>query len=237
MPFEPIPPRRLFRRIAEQIAALIAAGELPPGSRLPAERELALRLQVSRPSLREALIALEIEGLVEVRGGSGIYVRGTRAGPPPLGHDAPGPFDVLGARLAVEPECAALAARNADAAGRAAVAEAFDRLRVGRIARRADPDADGAFHIAIAEAAGNAVLARIVASLWQDQASPLEGRLQDLAVTPARRRANIGEHRAIARAILARDAAAARAAMRRHLLAVRRARLADLTSDRGRPPR
>ena len=84
MPFEPIEPKRLYRRIAEQIAALIDAGELPPGSRLPGERELAQRLTVSRPSLREALIALEIEGRVEVRGGSGIYVaRPARSGVAP----------------------------------------------------------------------------------------------------------------------------------------------------------
>ena len=112
MPFEPIPPRRLFRRIAEQVAAMIEQGELPHGSRLPAERDLAERLQVSRPSLREALIALEIEGLVEVRGGSGVYVRGRRAGAGPSPQEAPGPFDIIGARLAVEPECAALAARR-----------------------------------------------------------------------------------------------------------------------------
>jgi imidazolonepropionase len=112
MPFEPIEPRRLFRLIAEQVATMIQRGDLPPGSRLPAERELATRLGVSRPSLREALIALELEGLVEVRGGSGVYVR-----PPPLaapleGADAPGPFDILEARARLEPDCAALAARH-----------------------------------------------------------------------------------------------------------------------------
>jgi DNA-binding FadR family transcriptional regulator len=228
MPFEPIPPRRLFRRIAEQIASMIAAGELPPGSRLPAERDLAHRLQVSRPSLREALIALEIEGLVEVRGGSGIYVRGRRAHAVPTSPDAPGPFDILAARLAVEPECAALAARHAGPAGREAVSGALARLRADRAARRSDHDADRAFHVAIAEASGNAVLARIVAGLWQEQASPVSDRLEDLAVTPARRRENLGEHRAIAEAIVAADPAAARAAMRRHLQAVRRARLAGL---------
>jgi DNA-binding FadR family transcriptional regulator len=112
MPFEPIEPRRLFRRIAEQLAAMIARGDLPPGSRLPGERDLAMRLNVSRPSLREALIALELEGLVEVRGGSGVYVRAPAPKPPGAAADAPGPFDVLEARAVVEPECAALAARR-----------------------------------------------------------------------------------------------------------------------------
>jgi DNA-binding FadR family transcriptional regulator len=227
MPFEPIEPRRLFRRIAEQLAAMIARGDLPPGSRLPGERDLATRLNVSRPSLREALIALELEGLVEVRGGSGVYVRAPAPKPPGAAADAPGPFDVLEARAVVEPECAALAARR-DAAARSAVAEAFARFAASRAAGLSDDEADRAFHLAIAEASGNAALARLVALLWRDQGAPLASRLTDLSVSPARRRDNLAEHAAIAEAIAAGDSTAARAAMRRHLAAVRRARLAAL---------
>ncbi|HEV7263352.1 MAG TPA: FCD domain-containing protein [Falsiroseomonas sp.] len=227
MPFEPIEPRRLFRRIAEQIALMIARGDLPPGSRLPGERELAQRLAVSRPSLREALIALELEGLVEVRGGSGVYVRAPAPQPHAPDADAPGPFDVLEARLLVEPECAARAARR-DPPARASVAEAFARLAAARAAGRRDEEADRGFHQAIAEASGNTALARLVAALWQDQTAPLASRLTDLAVSPARRGDNLAEHAAIASAIAAGDAASARAAMRRHLSAVRRARLAAL---------
>jgi GntR family transcriptional repressor for pyruvate dehydrogenase complex len=230
MPFEPIEPRRLFRRIADQIAAMIERGDLPPGGRLPAERDLAARLNVSRPSLREALIALELEGLVEVRGGSGVYVR-TRAQQhrAPEG-EGPGPFDVLEARAVVEPECAALAACR-DASVRAAVAEAFAQLAVLRAAGQAGDEADRAFHFAIAEASGNVALARIVASLWRDQGAPLSSRLTDLAVSPSRRRDNLAEHAAIAQAIAAADPGAARTAMRRHLAAVRRARLAALEGE------
>jgi GntR family transcriptional repressor for pyruvate dehydrogenase complex len=74
MPFQSIEPRRLYRQIADQIRALIKRGEYAAGSRLPPERDLARQLGVSRPSVREALIALEVEGLVDVRIGSGIYV-------------------------------------------------------------------------------------------------------------------------------------------------------------------
>ena len=70
-----IEPKRLYQSVASQIVKLIKEGEFPPGERLPAERELALKLGVSRPSLREALIALEIGGQVEIRIGSGVYVR------------------------------------------------------------------------------------------------------------------------------------------------------------------
>src|SRR4029079_10880546 len=75
VPIHAIEPRRLYRQIAAQLRALISAREYPVGSRLPPERDLSVQLGVSRPSVREALIALEVEGLIEVRMGSGIYVR------------------------------------------------------------------------------------------------------------------------------------------------------------------
>src|SRR5512137_2198693 len=108
MPIQSIEPRRLYRQIAEQIRGLIRSGEFVPGSRLPPERDLARQLGVSRPSVREALIALEVEGMVEVRIGSGIYVRGApehAAGAASL-EPAAGPFELLRARYVIESECA-----------------------------------------------------------------------------------------------------------------------------------
>src|SRR5947207_12906638 len=85
MPFHSIEPRRLYRQIADQIRGLIKSGEFPTGSRLPPERDLARQLGVSRPSVREALIALEVEGMVEVRICSGFYVLDCTAPPVPNG--------------------------------------------------------------------------------------------------------------------------------------------------------
>src|SRR5512135_2735803 len=114
MPFQSIEPRRLYRQIADQIRGLIKSGEFPAGSRLPPERDLAKQLGVSRPSVREALIALEVQGLVEVRIGSGIYVLGpsVRAedeSGPGEGADtdraveaAAGPFELMRARYTIE---------------------------------------------------------------------------------------------------------------------------------------
>ncbi|MBK7654787.1 MAG: FadR family transcriptional regulator [Betaproteobacteria bacterium] len=75
VPIQSIEPQRLYRQIADQLRQLISKGEYAVGARLPAERELAAQLGVSRPSVREALIALEVEGWVEVRTGSGVYVQ------------------------------------------------------------------------------------------------------------------------------------------------------------------
>lgn len=81
MPFQPIEPRRIYRQIADQLRQLIQSGEFAVGSRLPPERDLAVKMGVSRPSVREALIALEVQGLIEVRVGSGIVVIGREPEP------------------------------------------------------------------------------------------------------------------------------------------------------------
>src|SRR5947208_9814044 len=114
MPLQVVDNRRLYRQIADQIAALIQKGEYGKGERLPPERDLAKQLGVSRPSVREALIALEVEGYVEVRVGSGVYVLGrhSRGSSAALPADS-GPFELIKARWLIEAECAALAAKNA----------------------------------------------------------------------------------------------------------------------------
>src|SRR2546429_7543186 len=111
MPIHSIEPRRLYRQIADQIRALIRSREFAAGQRLPPERDLAKQLGVSRPSVREALIALEVESYVEVRVGSGVYVTrpptGPRPEPPAAGSR---PFALHNARALVEAGSAALAA-------------------------------------------------------------------------------------------------------------------------------
>src|SRR6187401_619150 len=120
MTLEAIEPHRLYRQIADRIGALIAGGEFAPGTRLPPERDLAAQLHVSRTSVREALIALELSGLIDIRMGSGVYVKAqgplARTGIAPRTGDETGPFEQLRARWFVEGETAALAAKNASAA-------------------------------------------------------------------------------------------------------------------------
>ena len=232
MPIKPIAAPRLYQRVAETIAGLIDAGEFGVGDRLPAERDLARKLGVSRASLREALSALELEGYVEIRVGSGVYVRarrrrsrkpGLRLTPPEAS-----PFDTLRARRLIEPETAALAARHASAEQIVAIEQAFVRLADDMRASKSRSEGDRLFHTRIAEAAGNSALAEIVRHLWAAWHQPLNARLEALFVTMRRRRDNIGEHRRILDAIRARDPAAARAAMRRHLVNAEKQRMALL---------
>src|SRR5512139_3532195 len=155
MRLQAVEPRRLYRQIADQIRTLIGKGEVALGARLPAERDLARQLGVSRPSLREALIALEVEGLLDVRVGSGIYV--SRPGERERAAEidgASGPFEVIRARWMIEGECAALAARRGTAAQLRAIRKAHADLQ--REAKRDHNPlgADRAFHVAIAQATG-----------------------------------------------------------------------------------
>src|SRR6201985_1347931 len=111
MPLQAVDTRRLYRQIADQIAALIEKGEYTAGARLPPERELARQLGVSRPSVREALIALEVEGKVEVHVGSGVFVckNQPRKLLATLLDPGEGPFELIRARWVVEGETAAIA--------------------------------------------------------------------------------------------------------------------------------
>ena len=220
MPFQSIEPRRLYRQIAEQIRGLIRSGEYLPGARLPPERDLAKQLGVSRPSVREALIALEVEGLVEVRIGSGIYVQragATRADEPSSVHAAAGPFELLRARHVIESECAALAAKSAKKAQIAAIEDAVAVMQREFDAHTQPLAGDQLFHIRVAEATGNGALVAVVKMLWEERTGPLYKQLEHHYDSPALWIAAMAEHRAIVAAIAAHDVAGARSAMQRHL--------------------
>ena len=218
MPIQPIATRRLYVQIADQIRAMIGAGEVAPGARLPAERDLARQLGVSRPSLREALIALEIEGLLDVRVGSGIYASqpGERSRGAELA-DASGPFEVIRARWMIEGECAALAAKTGNAAQLRAIGKAHADLQKEAKRHHNPLDADRAFHVAIAQATGNSALELVVQTLWDQRVGPLYRALELKLEYPAMAAETTREHEAVLEAIMDRDPGAARAAMRKHM--------------------
>ena len=224
MPLQPVESSRLYRQIAEQLRGLITGGEFGTGERLPAERDLARQLGVSRPSVREALIALEVEGWVEVRIGSGIYVQppqqrsGARA--PANGNGTGtdwGPLELMQARELVEGEVAALAARHARRAQLAAITAALAQMREEVEAGIVPRAGDEAFHNAIAGACGNEVLGDTVRGYWHARRGPISERLGDHFENPPSWQRALAEHQAVLDAIRGRDPEGARAAMREHL--------------------
>jgi GntR family transcriptional repressor for pyruvate dehydrogenase complex len=221
MPFQSIEPRRLYRQIAEQIRGLIRSGEYSAGARLPPERDLAKQLGVSRPSVREALIALEVEGLVEVRIGSGIYVQGPAAkgnGEDPTAvHAVAGPFELLRARYVIESECAALAAKSAKKAQIAAIEEAGNQMQHEFDADTQPLSGDRLFHVRIAEATGNGALVAVIKMLWEERTGALYKQLEHHYDSPALWTAAMTEHRTVLKAIASHNVTGARTAMQRHL--------------------
>lgn len=215
---------RLYQDLARSLIGEIDAGLHPVGSRLPAERELAARFDVSRPTVREAIIALEVQGLVEVRIGSGAYVLRL-----PGKGDVPGfnitAFELTEARLLFEGEAAALAAAqitDAELAAIGALVHAIAQANAapgGTDAKEADA-ADREFHLAIARATRNNAVVETIENLWALRYDSPEAALLHEKARTANVKPVVDEHTAVLDALRARDPAAARAAMRAHLSAV-----------------
>lgn len=219
MPLEAVEARRLYRQVADQLRALIDSGEYAVGDRLPTERELAEQLKVSRPTVREALIALEVEGRVRIRVGSGIYVIEPAGSAAALSSATviEGPFELLGAREFLE-------GAIAEQAARVARPEDIERIDASLLAMQnvehpgdASMIHDRAFHVAVAGCLGNAVLVRVVGELFDQRLNPYFAKLAHYFENSRSWRAALDEHRAVRDAIVARDPARARDAMRDHL--------------------
>lgn len=218
MPIQTLAPRRLYQQIADQLRALIQSGEFAVGSRLPPERDLAAQLGVSRPSVREALIALEVEGYVAVRMGSGIDVIARERPAATAQVDAAfGPFEIIRARQLVECELAALAAQQMNGPQLAGLREALAQM-VADVDQGVPPiRGDRLFHLRIAEAADNGPLLRTVTELFDEHNNPLFDQLGQHFETVPTWRLALAEHQAVVDAIAAGQPDAARAAMRAHL--------------------
>jgi DNA-binding FadR family transcriptional regulator len=220
MPLQTVEPQRLYRQIAEQLRASMTQKEFKPGERLPAERDLARQLGVSRPSVREALIALEVEGWVEVRTGAGVFVL-DRSGRTREEAKIPptewGPLELIRARRVIEGEIASLAALQAKRKHIQAIGHAIDQMQEDTDRGIAPLAGDRAFHTAIAQACENVVLIETVQTFWDARRGPLFERLGDYFETVPSWRMAIAEHAAVLDAIRAHDGEAARAAMQQHM--------------------
>jgi len=214
-----VEPRRLYEQIARKLAHAIATGEYEVGQRLPSERELAQSFEVSRPTVREAIIALELDGLVDVRLGSGVYVIQRQ---PPEGQEGVkdiGPFELLEARRAIEGEACALAALRIEDAQLEQLSELIAQMRDDNRQQEIlkSEEADRRFHELIASSTQNSGIIAAVQMLWDARARSPQSHLMDDKGRARGLKPPIEEHAAILRALKRRDPEAARAAMREHL--------------------
>ena len=213
---------RLFEGIVAQVRDLIRDGRLQPGQRLPAERELAERFQVSRASLREAIRTLELEGLVVIRPGAGTFVseEGFDAAMDVLARrllaEREALADVVELRLVLEPQIAALAAQRATLEDKGRLEVILKEQEEQILRGETGAVADTAFHSTLASASHNEALVRLSTTLVELLAPSRDESLQ----TPERSQRSVKSHRTILSAIQQGDVEAVDQAMTEHIVSV-----------------
>jgi len=220
----PVTPTLLADEITERLLEYIRENDLKPGSPFPSQRELAARLTVSRPVLRQAIRQLELEGILRVRHGSGMWLASVPdrdAGRPARSEPAPAAefshesaLALLDARMVIDVELAARAAERATPADLAALEQALTRIRTAALSGQPTVSATSRFHRLLAESAHSAVLAGFYAELTKPM---LAGGLRIESTLPDVTHHEEENHRALLDAVRSRDPDVARAAMRTHL--------------------
>lgn len=225
MPFKKIEPEKAASAIIHQIEQLILRGVLRPGERLPSERELATKFEVSRPTVRDALAALEISDLIVTRPGAGAFVAqvlGSAFAPSLVklfsSHDE-ALFDYLSFRSDLEGMAAARAAEHANETDIEVIRSIFNRMEVAHEKRNPTEEAaiDAEFHLAIVEAAHNVVLLHMMRSMFEMLQAGVFYNRQVLFGKRSTRDKLLEQHRAIFEAIVDQNPEAARKAVESHL--------------------
>ncbi|WP_297773095.1 FCD domain-containing protein [uncultured Roseovarius sp.] len=240
MPFQKVTPEKLSTAVTRQIEKLILRGILRPGERLPAERELAEKLGVSRPSLREAVSELQDKGLLSARAGAGIYVADVLGSAFSAAliqlfaeHDE-AVFDYIGFRRDLEGLAACRAARLASDTDLQVIQTLMDKMEAAH--RKTNPAdearLDAEFHMAIIEASHNVVMLHMMRSMFQLLREGVFYNRQVMFKQRTTRGALLDQHRAINTAIQARDPDAARKAVDAHLNYVEKALADQKKADR-----
>lgn len=215
----PVARKPLYERLVEHLRAYVIEAGLSAGERLPSERELAERLGVSRASVRQAIVALEVQGVVDVRHGEGAFLRVAQLDTLPmtqlieLKRRLP---DILDAREAIEVKLAELAARRRDKSDLSACEAALEKMQSEVADGAIGEVGDQEFHQAVVSAAKSELLARMYGILVEDIAASRHESLSQVG----RPQASLEQHRNIFVAIRDGDGPAASAAMREHLKTV-----------------
>ncbi len=225
MPFQKINPERVADSVVKQVEQLILRGILRPGERLPSERELAERLGVSRPSLREAVADLESRGLLKTRAGSGVYVAdvlGSAFSEPLIAlfsSHQEALFDYIAFRRDLEGLAAERAARMSSDTDLKVISKVFDKMETAHAKRNPAEEAalDAEFHMAIVEASHNVFMLHMMRSMFEMLRAGVFYNRKVMFRVRTTRAALLDQHRAIHEAIIKRDPLGARRAVEEHL--------------------
>ncbi len=223
--FESIKVLKVSDSIVDQLEEMILDGVLKPGDRLPSERDLALQLNVSRPSLREAIVVMESKGLLQARRGGGTFVCDV------IAHTITDPLvhllkrrpdtthDIVELRLSLEEVAAYYAALRANDADREILAHRFEALEASYETRDTErnAEADVEFHMAIADASRNVALVLVMRGLFNLLRVSIFGNLERIYEEACGKEIIAGQHRELFNAVMAGEAEAAREAAHNHL--------------------
>lgn len=240
MPFRPVSPEKLSSAVVRQVEELILRGILQPGKRLPSERELAERLGVSRPSLRDAIAQLQDAGLLASKPGAGVFVAdvlGSAFSPALTAlfarHDE-ATMDYLSFRRDMEGLAAERAARLGSDTDLAVISAIFTKMEAAHDSRNAEDEAvlDAQFHMAIIEASHNVVMLHMMRSMYELLRGGVFYNRQVMFKQQTKRTVLLDQHRAILDALIARDADGASAAVEAHLTYVERALMDQQRAER-----
>ncbi|MCB1361673.1 MAG: FCD domain-containing protein [Rhodobacter sp.] len=235
MPFQPVQQEKLAQGVVRQIELLILRGLLRPGERLPSERELAERLGVSRPSLREAIAELQAKGLLVSRAGSGVFVADmlgsafSEALIKLFGDHDEAVFDYVSFRRDLEGMAAERAARFGSGTDLKVIDAVYRKMEAAHSKKNPADEAalDAEFHLAIIEASHNIIMLHMLRAMFDLLKEGVFYNRQQMYRQRTTRDQLLDQHRAINAAIQARDPAAARAAAEAHMSYVEQT-LADL---------
>ncbi|MDO6728652.1 FCD domain-containing protein [Marinovum sp. 2_MG-2023] len=225
MPFQPVQPEKLSTAVTRQIEKLVLRGILRPGDRLPAERDMATRLGVSRPSLRDAIAELQTKGLLTSKAGAGIFVAdvlGSAFSPALIDlfarHDD-AVFDYLSFRRDMEGLAAERAATLGSDTDLKVVQTIYDKMVTAHAKRDPTDEAqlDADFHLSIIEASHNVVMLHMMRSMYQLLREGVFYNRQIMFKQRLTRDMLLNQHAEINSALQSRDGTAARAAIESHL--------------------
>lgn len=228
MNFSALNEKRLYLKIADNVLSYIKQHDLAVGEKLPSERILSAEFKVSRPTVREALVALELAGIVEIRTASGIFLKNADTTPNLSALDkGAGPFEILDARRILESEACALAAKNISSEQLDHLSALLKTMEEENLQENPTEQADQAFHCRIAEASGNSAIQAMVEWLWvlrnqSDISTHFHKRVRLEGIRPI-----ITDHTLILAALKAGDSAQARQTMNDHLQRVIDALISD----------
>ncbi len=223
MKLRPVKTRRIYEEVAEQIRMLVSEGQLKPGDRLPSERDLAERLQVSRASVREALSALEMMGLLEIRSGEGTYIKQVNIDSvvAPLAWvismEKDTVLELLEVRKILETQAAGLAAERAEDEELQEIAEALEDMHNDLLAGKFGDASDHNFHHAIARATKNNILVQLMNAISDTMFQTLKTSRQKLNEVEGWQERLYKEHEAIFKAITDKKQDEAISLMLQHL--------------------